>query len=195
MDPDDRQALRDRLAGMAPEDIILMRRTVMNAKGINYFSMVPEADQVGKIQCRVFAGNQWGNWQDQEPSWIVYDLLRCLKEVPLAVTYLMCKDEWVSTQTTLKKQELLESQIPGTDVECRFVFDWRYEPDKVPESLWKEESISFDDMIDVLVSLPAPPPGFVAPELAPLLCPLGAGPGWGCPSDPATETDPPEGGG
>lgn len=195
MDPDDRQALRDRLAAMAPEDMVLMRRTILNAKGINYFRQRPSNDQVGILECRYYAEGQWGDWSYQK-SWEVKDVIECLLTEGIAVTFLLCKDKFLYTETSSKKGKIMEQQDPGKDVECRFEFDGRYEPEKLPEQIWKEESVSYDDIIDVLVTLPAPPPGFIAPELAPLLCPLGAGPGWGCPSDPATETDPPpEGGG
>ncbi|MDC3953178.1 hypothetical protein [Polyangium jinanense] len=195
MDPDDRQALRDRLAAMAPEDMVLLRRTVLNAKGLNYFQQRPSNDQVGRLFCREYADGQWGDWKE-EKRWEVKDVIECLMTDGLAVTFILCKDKFLYTEMSKKKGDIMAQQIPGKDAECRFDFDWRYEPEKLPEEIWKEESISFDDVIDVLVSLPAPPPGFIAPELVPLLCPLGAGPGWGCPSDPATEGDPPpEGGG
>ncbi|MDI1448000.1 hypothetical protein [Polyangium sp. 6x1] len=194
MDPDDRQALRDRLAGMMPEDIFQLRKGAMNGRGILYFKERPSNDKVGKLYCREYVEGQWQDWKGDK-EWRVDDVLDCLRNDPFNVSYLDCKDQFLSTETTLKKGDIMAQQTPGKDVECRFEFDWRYEPDILPEELWKAESISFDEMIDFLVSLPAPPPGFIAPELAPLLCPLGAGPGWGCPSDPYTETDPPEGGG
>ena len=199
MDPDDRQALRDRLADMMPTDLARLRKGAMNGRGIIYFNGRPSNDQVGTLYCREYAEGQWGDWRKEEAEdrlWQVKDVLDCLKYDPFDVSYLDCKDQFLAVQTKLKKGEIMAQQMPGRDAECRFEFDWRYEPDVLPEELWKEESISYDDIIDHLVGLPAPPPGFIVPELAPLLCPLGAGPGWGCPSDPATEMDPPpEGGG
>jgi hypothetical protein len=70
---------------------------------------------------------------------------------------------------------------------CRFQWDFRYDP----ADLTDESRITIDSMIDVLVQLPAPPPGWAFPQLVPLLCPLGAGAGWGCPDSP----DDPGGGG
>ncbi|MDI3284643.1 hypothetical protein [Polyangium sp. 15x6] len=197
MDPDDRQALRDRLAGMVPNDILQLTKGTMNGKAILYFEEEPTNNQVGKLQCREYVDGQWQDWRDEpDKAWMVYDVLQCLREIPFYVTFLDCKDKFLYEETSLKKGDIMAQQSPGKDVECRFEYDERYELEKLPEDIWKAESISFDDMIDFLVRLPSPPPGFIAPELAPLLCPLGAGPGWGCPSDPVTETDPPtEGGG
>ncbi len=65
-------------------------------------------------------------------------------------------------------------------IDCRYVWDFRYEPEKVPPELIDPDEISADDVIDAMIALLAPPPGSAAPQLAPLLCPLGAGPGWGC---------------
>lgn len=102
----------------------------------------------------------------------------------------MCKDEWESVERQLRKTDLQNSlPVPGgASIDYRYVWDFRYEPEKVPPELIDPNEISADDVIDAMIALPAPPPGWAAPQLAPLLCPLGAGPGWGCPPRP-TDTD------
>ena len=195
LDPDDRQQLRDRIGAMPPSSDSQFRRLVMNAKAIQWLRMKPENDQVGRMQCRIGAGGKWGDWQYQEEVLKVDRMLECLMHVQLDVTYEMCKDEWVAEMTVKRKNEIMEAQIPGADIECRYEWDFRYQPDHIPKNLIEPKSITVDDMIDVLLRLPAPPPGFLAPELAPLLCPLGAGPGWGCPDVPSTEGDPAPSGG
>lgn len=168
----------------------------MNSKAIELLKSKPENDQVGKLQCRVKAGDVWKDWNDQEPSHTVAEMLDCLLNVPLEVTYEMCKDQWVSNETARRKLDLMADQIPGTDLECRYEWDFRYEPEKMGEKMINPDSVSIDDIIDCMIASPVPPPGWVmTPELAPLLCPLVSGPGWGCPDSPATEGDPPSNGG
>ncbi|WP_437899325.1 hypothetical protein [Sorangium sp. So ce124] len=190
LDPDDRDELRRRIAALPPAEMSLMKRTIMNVKAINWLNGKYEGDQVGKLQCRYQAGGQWSKWTDQEPTHTVADMLECLIRRPFAVTYIMCKDEWESLERQLRKTDLMNSlPVPGgTSIDCRYVWDFRYEPEKVPPELIDPNEISADDIIDAMIALPAPPPGWAAPQLAPLLCPLGAGPGWGCPPRP-TDTD------
>ncbi|KYF75866.1 hypothetical protein BE17_28995 [Sorangium cellulosum] len=147
---------------------------------------------MGKLQCRYQAGGQWSRWTDQEPTYTVADMLECLTERAFAVTYVMCKDEWYYLERQTRATDLLNSlPVPGgANVECRFVWDFRYEPEKVPPELVDPNEVTLDDVIDAMIGLPGPPPGWVHPELIPLLCPLGAGPGWGCPPRPS---DPPGG--
>lgn len=47
--------------------------------------------------------------------------------------------------------------------------------------------------IDAMIALPGPPPGWAVPQLSrliPLLCPLGAGEGWGCPTTRPSSSGP-----
>lgn len=160
----------------------------MNTNALSWLlTYKDEHDQVGKLQCRLKAGGTWSGWNDQEPTYTVADLIQCLLEGgDIAVTYTMCADEFQGRGNAAMNLKILhEEQVPGvTQVECRFVWDFRYEPEKVPSNLTNPRSITLDELIDWLISLPAPPPGFALPQLVPLLCPLGAGPGWGCPPRP-----------
>jgi hypothetical protein len=107
------------------------------------------------------------------------------------MTYVLCMDQWQSPASQARRTDLMNSlPVPGgANVECRFVWDFRYDPEKVPPELTDPDAVSTDDMIDCVIGLPAPPPGWnFLPELVPLLCPLGAGSGWGCPPRPTDPT-------
>ncbi|WP_437764701.1 hypothetical protein WMF27_33930 [Sorangium sp. So ce281] len=189
MDPDDRDELRRRIAALPSETLSHLQKTKLNTNALRWLLTYKKDhnDQVGKLQCRLKAGGTWSGWNDQEPTYTVEDLIQCLLgggNIP--VTYTMCADEFQGRGNAAMNLKILhEEQVPGvTQVECRFVWDFRYEPEKVPSDLTNPRSITVDELIDWLISLPAPPPGFAAPQLVPLLCPLGAGPGWGCPPRP-----------
>ncbi|WP_437276569.1 hypothetical protein WME90_35735 [Sorangium sp. So ce375] len=191
LDPSDRDELRGRIATLPPAEMSLMKKMVMNVKAMRWLEHKDENDQMGKLQCRYQAGGQWSQWSDQEPTYTVADMLECLIHRPFAVTYIMCKDEWASLERQLRKTDLENSRpIPGgASIDCRFVWDFRYEPEKVPPELIDPDEIGADDIIDAMISLPGPPPGWaVPPQIVPLLCPLGAGPGWGCPPSPTDPT-------
>lgn len=191
MDPEDRQELRDRLGALPADAILAMKRTVMNTNALNWLRGRPDHDQMGKLQCRYQAGGQWTSWADQEPTFTTDDMLYCLRKDPFMMTYIMCMEQWESLESQARRTDLLNSlPVPGgASVECRFVWDFRYDPEKVPRALTDPDAVSIDDMIDCLVGLPAPPPGWnFLPQIVPLLCPLGAGPGWGCPPRPTDPT-------
>jgi hypothetical protein len=190
VDPSDRDELRDQIAAMPLEEISRLRMLGMNSAAIKWLEGRPPGDQMGKIQCRYQAGGQWTNWADQEPSFIVDDMRDCLIRRPFLVNYLMCKDEWEALQRQIRKTDL-ENSLPipgGATVECRFVWDFRYDPEKGPAELTDPDAVDLDDIINTLIALPAPPPGWAFPRLVPLLCPLGVGPGWGCPPGPTDPT-------
>jgi hypothetical protein len=192
LDPGDRDELRRRIAALPPDTLSFLQKKDMNFNAVRWLMTYKDPnDQAGKLQCRVQAGGTWSGWNDQEPTYTVADLLECLLSTgDIAVTYTMCPDYFVGRDGTAKETEILhEQQVPGvTKVECRFVWDFRYEPEKVPPNLTNPRAITPDDLIDWLIGLPAPPPGWNLPELVPLLCPLGAGPGWGCPPRPTDPT-------
>ncbi|WP_437645417.1 hypothetical protein [Sorangium sp. So ce362] len=190
VDPGDRDELRDQIAMMPREERSRLKTLGMNSAAIDWLKGRPEGDQMGKIQCRYQAGGHWTNWADQEPPFIVDDMRDCLIKRPFLVTYLMCMDEWASVERQARKTNLLNSlPIPGgATVECRFVWDFRYDPEKAPAEVTDPNAIDADDIINTLIALPAPPPGWAFPRLVPLLCPLGAGPGWGCPPTPTDPT-------
>ena len=103
----------------------------------------PTNNRVGKLLCREYVDGQWQDWrEDQQKEWMVYDVLRCLRDIPFMVGFLDCKDQFLYEETALKKSEVMAEQKPGKDVECRFEYDERYGFEKLPEDIWKAESIS-----------------------------------------------------
>jgi hypothetical protein len=191
VDPSDRDELRKRIASMPPAWASTLDKMTMNAKALDWLRSRDEYDQVGKLQCRLKAGGTWSGWADQEPSYTVADLIDCLLSgYDIPVTYAMCADQFLGVGGAAKRNAILnEQQVPGvTDVECRYAWDFRYDPEKVPSKLTDPNALTPDDKINALIGLPAPPPGWAFPELVPLLCPLGAGPGWGCPPNPTDPT-------
>lgn len=193
VDPADVDALSDRIAMMPPGTQEYLIRLAMNSKAVDWLRTRPPHDQVGKLQCRYQAGGKWTEWADQEPVLTVTLLIDLLLEAGKDITYEMAKDEWESVERQARKTDLLNSlPIPGgASVECRFVWDFRYEPEKVPAKLTDPDAIEPEDIMSALIVLPAPPPGLPAsqlPRLIPVLCPLGAGEGWGCPPRPDDPT-------
>jgi hypothetical protein len=196
LDPGDREELRNYIASMPPDRRSTLRSAVMNSRTVSWLQSKPTYDQVGKLQCREYTeGEGWGAWRNKEPSHTVAQMLDCLKHEPRFVTYLECKDMWFHTQAQVEKEKVMARQVAGADVECRYEWDFRYAPENVPRYFVDFNAISVDDIIAFLITSSAPPPGFAASEFAPLLCPLGAGPGWGCPDTPATEGEPSPGDG
>lgn len=190
MDPGDRAELRKQIAMLPPDETLFLKKVRMNANALNWLRGKEDNEQMGKLQCRLQAGGVWSDWHDEEPTYLVFDMRECLTDIQLGLTYIMCKDMWVGVNTQAKINEILhEKQVPGVnDVQCRFVWDFRFEPEKVPANLIDPDKVTIDDSIDTLLRLPAPPPGWNLPQLVPLLCPLGAGPGWGCPGTPTDPT-------
>ncbi|WP_437809595.1 hypothetical protein [Sorangium sp. So ce1078] len=190
VDPSDRDELRNRIAAMPPDRIEYLTKLSMDSAATKWLQTRDKNDQVGKLQCRYQAGGQWTDWADQEPPCTVADILDILLGTPENITYVMAKGLWESVETQARKTDLMNSlPIPGgATVECRFVWDFRYDPEKLPAELTDPDAVDFDDIMEALIQLPAPPPGWALPELVPLLCPLGAGPGWGCPPDPTDPT-------
>lgn len=189
VDPGDRDELKHRIDGLPPSEISAMKKWLMNDHAIKWLKGKPKADQMGKLQCRVQAGGKWGDWIDQEPTYLVFDMLKCLKEDlgEFFTTYMLCQQQWESIETQDRETDLLNSHpVPGgASVQCKFIWDFRYNPETIPSELTDPDSIKDEDIINGLISLPAPPPGWDVTELVPLLCPLGAGPGWGCPGTPS----------
>jgi hypothetical protein len=186
LDPGDRDELVRKIELMPSAQISTLKKLTLNANALDWLQNRPDTDQVGKLQCRMKAGGTWSDWADQEPTYTVADMWKVLLIEGTEVTYTDCPDYWLGRDGKAKESAILHEQpVPGvTGFECRFVWDFRYEPEKVPPNLTDSKVISTEDIIEAIIGLPAPPPGWAFPELVPLLCPLGAGPGWGCPPNP-----------
>jgi hypothetical protein len=141
-------------------------------------------DQVMKIECRAAdpsAPDGWGPWAEYG-SVLVSRLLQCMTE-PGDHSYGFCGqlvgDEERDTA------EIRKLQSTGIEHDCRWTWDFRYDPQKLPVDI-DPKKVTVKDEIRWLVALPAPPPGFSPVELGPILvplCGLAAG-GWGCPDNP-----------
>lgn len=187
LDPGDRDELRNQIAMMSPSDKKIYKRWLMNFKAQQWLEPKKEEnDQIAKVQCRDDEGGAWSEWYDRpDKVYSVQDMLNCLIKKPRYYSYLECIDESMDYVVPDAKKELLGLLPAGTDVDCRYVWDPRYEPEKVDPKIVDPDAITPDDLIEAMIALPGPLPGAPLPQFAPLLCPLGAGPGWGCPPRPS----------
>lgn len=115
-------------------------------------------------------------------------MLECLVLGSMTRIYKGCGEAWGLEFSDVLHDKIMAELRAPSEAECKFVWDWRYNPEKVPPKLVNPDAIEPDDIIDAMIGLPAPPPGWNLPDLVPLLCPLGAGPGWGCPGTPTDPT-------
>ena len=171
---------------LAPE-ATLFKRWFMNWRAQKWLT-AKEApnDQVAKVQCRDNEGGVWSNWYDRpDKVHTVADMLLCLTTKPGFYSYLQCIDDFDHYVVSHAREELKALLPAFTDIECKYVWDFRYSPEKLPAKAIDPDAVTPDDLIDAMIASPAPPPGLAIPELVPLLCPLGAGPGWGCPPRPS----------
>lgn len=201
LDPEDRAELRRQIAMLPHDKLIAMKRWTMHELAKEWLETRDENDQVGKVVCRDNEGGLWSGWYDRPNKYItVADMLSCLRGKPNLPNYLFCAEEFASWVVPDAKKEI-EKLLPAyTDIECKYVWDFRYEPEKLDPKMVDIDAIESDDIIQAMITLPGPPPGWAIPQFAPLLCPLGAGEGWGCPPRPSDSfptggepTDPPGG--
>lgn len=193
MDPGDRAELRHQIASMPPGNQRIMRAWYMNEmarKWLEEKSKKKPNDQMAKIQCRDNEGGIWSDWYDRpDDVYTVAKMWLCLTTKPDFPSYIDCFDDFEYFCGQGARNKLKDLLPAGTDVECKAVWDWRYDPSIVdPKIVDPNAASSPDDWIDAMIRLPAPPPGWAFPEFAPYLCPLGAGPGWGCPPKPTDPT-------
>lgn len=190
MDPGDREELRKRIQLMPENQMSMFTREAMKVAAHRFLEGKRDTERIGKLECRVKEDGAWSDWYEHLDDLRVPWMRDCLWKQPL--TFMMCIEFWQAEQVTDRREFLKATATnpDSIDVECRFIPDPGYEPEKLPSKMIDSKAISIDDIIDTLVALPAPPPGWAFPELVPLLCPLGAGEGWGCPPRP---DDPPGG--
>jgi hypothetical protein len=186
MDPEDRAELRHQIAAMPRDKLTQMERWYMNLRAKKWLTGKDPNDQVGKVLCRDDEAGVWSGWYDRPNKFMtVQDMVDCLTKKSGWPTYVFCADEFASWVIDDAKQEVEKLLPKFTGVECKYVWDFRYEPEKVDPKAIDPDTHTADDYIDAMIALPGPPPGWVFPQFAPLLCPLGAGPGWGCPPSPS----------
>ncbi|WP_155798872.1 hypothetical protein [Sorangium cellulosum] len=187
VDPGDRADLRDVIASLPPSQVDAMRLLTMNSNTIQYLSNRPEEDQVGKYECRTRIGDAYGSWQQLGRSLTVAELLKCLRAPQLEAQYVPCANAWASV---MQKRADASFERLGLKGECRFVWDVRYEPDKLPEDCVDPDTITPDDMIDAMIGyagrVPPPLAGGLPGGFLAKLCklPLADHGAWGCPEAP-----------
>lgn len=189
MDPGDRAELRSRIEKMPPVDQGILTTITMNVKGLKWLVGKDDNDQVMKIMCRDDSSGKMSDWYDRPKDVLTVAELKVCLELPGKITiYVGCGESWGDEVSGTAYKEL-EALLPaGTNIDCKYEWDSRYEPAKVDPKAIDPKADDIDDKINALVALPAPPPGWNIPEIAPLLCPLGAGSGWGCPPRPTDPT-------
>ncbi|WP_437606233.1 hypothetical protein WMF20_35265 [Sorangium sp. So ce834] len=185
VDPDDRASLRDMVASLPSAQGEAWKLMTMNAKAIQYLNGRPPNDQVGKYECRVRNGDKFGAWSQLGQSLMVKDVLRCLRTSVVEAQYVSCVDAW---KLTMQRRAAASFDRLGLDGECRYVWDSRYEPEKLPQDCVDPDAVTIDDTVEALISSETPPPlpGGLPPGLLPVLCPLAEHPdAWGCPGGPS----------
>ncbi|XXX73858.1 hypothetical protein WMF30_40050 [Sorangium sp. So ce134] len=185
LDPDDRAELRDLVASLPGPQADAWRLMTMNAKAIQYLNGRDENEQVGKYECRAGSGGKLGPWVQFGESLQVDALLKCLRTNHIEAQYLSCVDAW---KLVMQRRADASFERLGLKGECRYVWDSRYEPAKLPQECVDPDAVTVDDTIEALISSDTPPPlpGGLPPGLLPVLCPLAEHPdAWGCPGSPS----------
>ncbi|WP_437591475.1 hypothetical protein [Sorangium sp. So ce1000] len=184
VDSDDRDQLRDMVASLPGAQGEAWKLMTMNAKAIQYLNSRDDNDQVGKYECRTRIGDKFGAWSQLGESLTVRAMLKCLRTDIVEAQYLSCVDAW---KLVMQRRADASFERLKLDGECRYVWDFRYEPEKLPPECVDPDAVTVDDTVEALISSDVPPPlpGGLPPGLIPLLCPLAEHPeGWGCPDSP-----------
>ncbi|WP_437484463.1 hypothetical protein WME75_44860 [Sorangium sp. So ce1014] len=186
LDPGDRDELRHQIASMPSPEAEAYKKWYMNWRAQRWLAGKDPNDEVGKVVCRDNEGGLWSGWYGRPNKFLtVEDVVNCLVKKADSPTYLVCAEEFASWVVPDAKKEIEKLLPKFTDVECKYVWDFRYEPEKVDPKIVDPDAVTPDDVIEAMITLPGPPPGWALPRFAPLLCPLGAGPDWGCPPRPS----------
>lgn len=181
-DPSDEARIEAALPTPLSQDLI---KLVQNLTAGEWLAKRPRGDQALKAKCRV----NDGGWYDVVSEVVtVQQMFLCI----LAngeKTYLECAEELgnkMAEHAALSTHVDLDptTMEPTTKVECKWVFDLRYAPEKLPVKAVDSSQVRRGDLAEFMMKGTAPF-GFLLPaELSPLLCPLAAS-GWGgCPPKP-----------
>ena len=207
VDASDRDVLDQRVGAMPPDVKTSLRIMTTKINAVRWLSHKPSNDRVGDIKCKYDLGDGQG-WEDivvGDGDLLVDYMISCLNG-GLNLNYVTCALSWATPKIDIIKNELifklnnsptlkaLGADLSKLDVECRYQWDARYDPvtGDVPINCIDPAAVSDDDIINATIGLHHPPPGFLGADsevLLPYLCPLGAGPGWGCPSVPNNPSD------
>lgn len=187
-DPGDEAEMERMVGTLPPSQLDPLVVMTMNTAASEWLGKRPGNDQVMFTECREISPTV-GPWRPTGSfSVTVFDMLGCLL-TRIDATYASCAkmlgdkaaDRALQTRTILF--DLNMQAI--TEYECKSTFDFRYKPERLPAEATDPKAVDTKDVVRAIIRAPVPPPGFLVPGgWLPVLCPLGAGPGWGCPPRP-----------
>ncbi len=192
LDGGDRADLEAAIDKESKEDRTSMAAMYLSAKTKKWIDGRPKNEAVITLWCKHHrtdgTSTEWTI--DQSEPGMVKDMIWCLGQ---GVGYVKCLDvlenalafkaeqAWALTKTGLPDSDPLKS----TETECRGITNPGYSPVEVPGANDDLNRVTAGEIVEWMLSLPAPPPGFSTAAWGPLLpfiCALGAS--WGCPGDP-----------
>ena len=192
LDGGDRAELEAAIGKESIEDRTTMAAMMLSAKTKKWISGRPKNEAVITLWCRHhFADGTSTDWAiDSADPGLVKDMVfcldkgvsyaRCLEVLETALAY-QAETAWGLAKTNFANGDPLKA----SEAECRGVTNPSYEPIMVPGADSDMNRVTAGEIVEWLLALPAPPPGF-SPQtwgpLLPLICALGAS--WGCPGDP-----------
>ncbi len=197
MDADDARELDAKIAALPQVVVAPLIRSAMAKSARDWLDGKSRDDVVAKVQCRSRRADlSWGDWEDAKrpfPGDIADPANPDENSLILTVdffidslqhgdqTYLdiFVENHWKTVDEAERRE--LET---GRETECRQVWSPGYAPSDLPEEATNPDKVLRIEIRRALIEAPVPPPGFPILEFGPLLCPLGAGPGWGCPPRP-----------
>lgn len=188
-DGGDRDELEKAVAALPPAKVSLIRQIAQRQAAIKWLNGRVWHETAAEVHCTV--NDMPGTWRTGDLS--VEAMIGML--MAGVCQYADCSLIWMATDGKRAGEQLrglLQKQFPDSTITCKYVWEPVFDPETgdVPDEVTKPDQVGLSRIIEAIISSPTPPPGFPLEELAPLfptLCPLGAGPGIGCPSTP---TDP-----
>ncbi len=203
IDASDKDALDERISAMPTDVKTQLRIMTTKVNALNWLKHKSSNDRVGSVKCKydLHDGQGWEDILVEDGDLLVDFMIQCLRG-GLNRNYISCALSWAKPNIKVVKDALdfklknnstlknMGADLSKLDIECRYEWDWRYDPigGNVPIECVDPAAVTDDEIINAIVGMPTPPPGFLGSDigaLLPYLCPLDAGPGWGCPSPPS----------
>ncbi len=197
MDADDARELDAKIGALPPVVVLPLIRQAMAKSARDWLAGKSRDDIVAKIQCRDHnADLSWGDWEnakrpfpgdiadptnpDENSLILTVDFfIDSLQHGDQTYLDIFLENHWKTVDEAERRE--LET---GRETECRQVWAPGYAPSDLPEEATNPDKVLMSELRRILIEAPVPPPGFPVEVWGPELCPLGAGPGWGCPPRP-----------
>lgn len=192
LDGSDRADLEAGINKESPEVKHAMAAMAMNQKTKRFLDGRPPSERVIGVECKQrLPGGSWFNPKpEQDLVYLVSDVIECMST---GETYQGCIATLAAAlviKATDRWQAKIAASIPGSldaslEVSCNEVVDPQYHPANVPGADTDLNKVSAGEIVEWLLALPAPPPGFSIEAWAPILpfiCAMDVS--WGCPGDP-----------